>query len=171
MTKTDERISFERISASIGSLLLLWSGIEKALTVALLAQHGGQIPRGHHGIKSRIAIWSRPILAAGDGRQLQRQVCQAVVSHLEHSLDLRNLICHGLVGIGARLGPDEPEAHLIVERAKVQRQIYWTELQTMFPWMSRTPWVIKNLTDAAMAPDDASADLRLHGWRRFPLID
>ena len=36
-----ERISFESIKGTVGSMLLLWSRIEKALDVALLAQHGG----------------------------------------------------------------------------------------------------------------------------------
>ena len=171
MTMPDERISFEKISGTIGSMLFLWCGIEKALGAALLAQHRGQMPKGHHGIRSRILIWSGQILAGDDQRPLQSHVGCAVVAHLEHSLDLRNLICHGLIGVSASHTPTDPEAHLTVERARVQRKIYWGELQPMFAWMSRTPWVIEDLTDAAMTADDESANRRLHAWRRFPLID
>ena len=168
MNTPDEPINFERMS---GTILFLRCGIETALAAALLAQHGGQMPKGHHGIKSRITTWSGSVKAAGGERKLQRQVCDTVVYHLEQSLDLRNLICHGLAGISASGGLDDPEAHLIVERAKLQRKIYWSELQPMFAWMSRTPWVIENLNDAAMDPDEESAKRRLHAWRRFPLID
>ena len=40
----DERISFETIKGTVGSMLLLWARIEQALDEALLAQHGGQTP-------------------------------------------------------------------------------------------------------------------------------
>ena len=159
------------MSGAIGSKLFLWCGIEKALEVALLAQHGGQMPKGHHGIRSRILLWSSQILEVGEQRPLQRQVCGVVVSHLEQSLDLRNLICHGLIGVSASHTPNDPEAHLTVERAKVQRKIYWGDLQPMFAWMSRAPYTIEDLTAAAMTADDESANRGLYAWRRFPQIE
>jgi hypothetical protein len=75
---------------------------------------------------------------------------------------------HGLIGISALCDIDAPEAHLKVQLGEDKRILNWNQLDEMFEWMSRSRWLIGDLTDAAMESDDQRANARLLGWMNFP---
>jgi hypothetical protein len=83
---------------------------------------------------------------------------------LKEALVVRNLVCHGLVGICA----DGQSAHLHVKLGTDERLFTWNDLDEMFRWMSRTKWLISALTKAAIEGDTNRAGARLCGWKDFP---
>ncbi len=54
-----ENVSFEQIRGSLGSLLLLWSRIERAAREEVASAHDGQLPKSAYGIVNR------PLFAGG----------------------------------------------------------------------------------------------------------
>lgn len=103
-----------------------------------------------------------------DNRPLQADLCQRLVNMLKEALVIRNLVCHGLIGISAQIHLDEPEAHLNVQLGEDKRLLTWSQLDKMLRWMSRTSWLIIALTDATLDNDVERANARLLGWEYFP---
>ena len=64
--------------------------------------------------------------------------------------------------------PHDPEAHLSVELAGEKRILTWSELDEMFSWMSRVPWVIQVLTAASMEKNAQRGNDRIAGCVDFP---
>ncbi|PXW65653.1 hypothetical protein C7964_1158 [Loktanella sp. PT4BL] len=168
MPDTDQTITFDQMKGTIGSLLYLWSGIEKSLNVAIENLHGENVPRSVHGISRSIDVWSLAIKQTDQTSTLRADLCDRLVKMLKEALVIRNLVCHGLIGISARLHIDDPEAHLKVQLGDDMRLLTWHQLDEMFSWMSRTRWLIRDLTEAAIQNDPQRANDRLLSWVNFP---
>lgn len=163
-------VSFEQIQGTIGSLAWLWSGIERELEAALKELRGGPDAPPVHGISRSLEVWSTEILKREAGEGLQAALCQRLVRMLKEALVVRNLVCHGLKGIHAQSSDASSEAYLVVQLGEVQRTLPWSELQTMFAWMSRAPWLICDLTTAALSADPGRSSEQLQHWDCFPSI-
>jgi hypothetical protein len=168
LPNTGQPITFDQIKGTIGSLVFLWSGIEQSLTDSIELLHAGKKPKSAHGISRSLDVWSQAVTQRNNSRTLQANLCERLVSILEEALVIRNLVCHGLIGISAQLHFDAPEAHLKVQLGEDKRLLTWNQLDEMFKWMSRSRWLIRDLTSAAMENDDQRADAKLLGWKNFP---
>lgn len=168
MPDTDQTITFDQMKGTIGSLLYLWSGIEKSLNVAIENLHGENVPRSVHGIRRSIDVWSLAIKQTDQTSTLRADLCDRLVKMLKEALVIRNLVCHGLIGISARLHIDDPEAHLKVQLGDDMRLLTWHQLDEMFSWMSSTRSLIRDLTEAATQNDAQRANDRLLSWVNFP---
>lgn len=168
MPDTDQTITFDQMKGTIGSLLYLWSGIEKSLNVAIENLHGENVPRSVHGISRSIDVWSLAIKQTDQTSTLRADLCDRLVKMLKEALVIRNLVCHGLIGISARLHIDDPEAHLKVQLGDDMRLLTWHQLDEMFSWMSSTRSLIRDLTEAATQNDAQRANDRLLSWVNFP---
>ncbi|MBU2983275.1 hypothetical protein KO498_15825 [Lentibacter algarum] len=168
MPDTGQTITFEQMKGTTGSLVFLWSGIEQSLDEAIENLHAEKKPKSVHGISRSIDVWSLAVKQADNISILQADLCDRLVKMLKEALVIRNLVCHGLTGISARLHIDHPEAHLKVQLGEDTRILTWYQLDEMFGWMSRSRWLIKDLTEAAMANDAQPANDRLLSWEKFP---
>ncbi|WP_141104934.1 hypothetical protein [Thioclava sp. IC9] len=121
-----------------------------------------------HGIARRLALWSGQIHPRNGQRELASKLTDVLAAHLREALSVRNLVCHGLIGITAKIHPEGNEAHLTVELGDISKNLTWTELQIMFGWMSRAHWLIRDLTTASLEPDHLRAENLLLGWQAFP---
>lgn len=133
-------VSFEQIRGSLGSLLLLWSAIERAAREEVARAHDGQLPKSAHGIAAVLNAWEAAVLARKDASPLRILLASTLRAQLQDPLDIRNGVCHGLVGISAAFG-NRP-ATLTWELNGVKRSINWDELQTDFSWLSKVPFGI-----------------------------
>lgn len=166
MPLENQMITFERMKGTIGTLIFLWSGIEGELTDSVRMLCDGKVAKSAHGISRSLEMWSERVISKDDSRSLQATLCARVVELLKEALVVRNLVCHGLVGICA----DGRSAHLHVKLGTDERLLSWNDLDEMFRWMSRTKWLIGALTKAAMEGDTNRAGARLRGWKDFPGI-
>jgi len=163
-----EPVSAQDIKAAVGSMLFLWSDLERALRDALRTELFADRPEPVHQISRVLDLWSGRVGAAGPDRPLQREVCGRLRDLLGQALRVRNMICHGLVGYSAEDRGRSREAHLVVELGGERRDLGWGELQAMFAWMSRSRWVIEDLTRAALEADATAGEAFLRGWEGFP---
>lgn len=168
MQDTDQTITFDQMKGTIGSLVFLWSGIEQSLNEAIENLHTEKKPKSVHGISRSIDVWSLAVKQTDNTSTLRTDLCDRLVRMLKEALVIRNLVCHGLTGISARPHIDYPEAHLKVELGEDTRLLTWHQLDEMFSWMSRSRWLIRDLTEAAMENDAQRANNRLLGWEKFP---
>lgn len=168
MPGNDTTVTMEQMRGAVGSLLLLWSQIERELADSLDALHHDGRDKPTHGIARTLNLWSHEMQKRKGQRVLAAQLQDLVEAHLREALSVRNLVCHGLIGITARIRNADEEAHLTVELGDVTRNLSWTELQTMFEWMSRARFLIRDLTAAVLATDPLHGDKLLQGWEEFP---
>ena len=146
------------MKGTIGSLLLLWSGIEQSLNEAIENLHTEKMSKSVHGISRSIDVWSLAVKQTDNTSTLHADLCDRFVRMLKEALVIRNFVCHGLTGISARLHSGNPEAHLQVQLGEDTRLLTWHQLDEMFRWMSRSRWLIRDLTEAAMENDAQRAN-------------
>ncbi|SFN44059.1 hypothetical protein SAMN04487859_102221 [Roseovarius lutimaris] len=168
MRDTDQTITFDQMKGTIGSLVFLWSGIEQSLNESIENLHTEKKSKSVHGISRSIDVWSLAVKQTDNTSTLRTDLCDRLVRMLKEALVIRNLVCHGLTGISVRLHIDYPEAHLKVQLGEDTRLLTWKQLDEMFSWMSRSRWLIRDLTEAAMENDAQRAHNRLIRWEKFP---
>lgn len=167
MTRIDQSVSFDQMKGAIGSLVFLWSEIERALGEANLELYAGEVPKSVRGISKSLTAWSQRVKSEGEDRALQTQLCGRVMDLLAEALAVRNLVCHGLKGISVMVDDAVDEAHLTVQLDGDERILTWSELQEMFSWMSRSNFLIRSLTAAAMEANTEKAKAMLAGLENF----
>ncbi len=164
----NEFVSFDQIKGSVASLVSLWSKIEIALTQSIQKLDSGKRRKPVQGIAASLDVWSRLVDMPGEDREIQREQCRVLVAHLTNALTVRNLVCHGLVGYSSGGREGERPAHLSVHLGDDRRDLSWPELQAMFAWMSKAPWLVEALTRAAIEPDAGRAAKMLPNREHFP---
>ncbi|MBS0565178.1 MAG: hypothetical protein JSR87_12120 [Proteobacteria bacterium] len=166
-----ETVTFDQMKGVVASLLLLWANVERALATSIQTLQQGEGPKRTHGIARLLDVWSALVTQGADEQQLRRQIGQRLVDHLKESLEIRNFVAHGLRGITS--GTDEPvgEAHICAEMNGQRRVFTWQELQELFAWMSKVPWLIADLTDAATDREPERGATRLVPWKDFPAMN
>lgn len=133
---TDD-VSFEQVKASIGSLIILWSRIERAGREEITRANHGILPRSVHGIAATLSAWETSVLDRKNVEPLRALLASALRAQLKDPLDIRNGVCHGIVALSASYH-DEP-ASLSWELNETKRSLIWSELQKMFSWLSKLP--------------------------------
>lgn len=143
-----EDVTFEQIRGSLGSLLWLWSAIERAAREEVGRAHDGQLPKSAHGIAAVLNAWEAAVLGGQNAAPMRSLLASKLRARLQDPLDIRNGVCHGLVGLSAEYG-GRP-ATLTWELNDVVRSITWEELQTTFSWLSKVPSAISMISNSPM---------------------
>lgn len=143
-------VTFDQIKGAVGSLIYLWSQVERELADSIRELASDEHTKLPHGIGRSLDRWCQEIRLRTEASGTVDEICRHLVEILGEALDMRNLVCHGLIGITAHLEPRQEEASLTDELNGTTRELTWTELQRMFGWMSQATWVIRHLTNAAL---------------------
>jgi hypothetical protein len=139
-------VSFEQISGSLGSLLLLWSAIEQSARAEVARANDGQLPKSAHGIAAALIAWEAAVVGGKDPSQLRKVLASTLRAQLQNPLDVRNGVCHGLVGLSATHG--DRAASLTWELNGKRRSVTWDELQVTFSWLSKIPHAIGMISNS-----------------------
>lgn len=137
-------LTYDRLSGSLGSLLLLWARIEKSLRKEVVRAHGVLPPRAH-GIAAVLRTWEESVIRAQSPTSLGPLLATTLRSQLQSLLDVRNGLCHGLDGIS--LAHEGRPAELRWELNSEQHSITWDELQSQFRWLSKLPYAISLISN------------------------
>lgn len=140
-------VTFNQMTGAIGSLIRLWSRIERSARddVARLL---GDPPAGAHGIKAAIRTWESAVVKAQPTDTLCALLAATLRSQLQEQLDIRNGICHGLIGIMGSVG--YATAELSWELNGLKRSISWEELQSSLQWLSTIRLVFSAISNPAL---------------------
>jgi len=132
-----EDLYIEQIKASLGSLLLLWSRIERAARDEVALFYEGHLPKSAHGIAAVLNAWEATVTCRTDALPLSVLLASTLRAQLQDQLNIRNGVCHGVVGFSVAHG-DRP-ATLTWELNGERRSITLDELQATFSWLSKVP--------------------------------
>lgn len=139
----ENEVTYVRMSGALGSLLLLWSSIERETRNCLARIHGGDVPKSAFGIASALSTWEEAMKAAPYDQPLRGLLASQLRSQLQRPLEIRNGLCHGLRGIssgrttGISSGSNDCFASLTWELNGSPDSITWHELQLLFSNLDR----------------------------------
>lgn len=126
-----------QISGSLGSLLLLWAAIEREARQEVAHVNDGILPRSAFGISAVLNAWEVAVVQQHPEQAFRALLASTLRSQLQEPLNIRNGLCHGLLGASAE-HHGKPAA-LMWEINEVRRNITWEELQASFRWLSKVP--------------------------------
>jgi hypothetical protein len=139
-------VTFEKMSGSLGSLLLLWAKIERVARNEVALIHGGFLPKSAYGIAAVLNAWEAAMIAARPEVPLRALLATTLRDQPQAPLNVRNGVCHGLVDISsAYVGRP---ATFIWEINDVRCGITWGELQTAFAWLSKVTFAISMISNS-----------------------
>ena len=160
----NQNVSYDQIKGAVGSLLLLWSAIERAARDEVVRTNGGTLPKAAHGVGAALKAWEASISARRSQESFRALLASALCSQLRPSLDIRNGVCHGLVGVSA--AHSGQQAALSWEINGGKHEITWDELQAMFRWLSKVPAAISiiSVSSSQKAGSRLVDTLENHKW-------
>ena len=139
-------VTFEQMRDSLGSLLLLWGAIERQVRTEVAGLHGGCFPKSAHGIAAVLNPWETALVATAPTGSLRSLLAARLRSQLQEPLDVRNGLCHGLIGISSAY--DGKPAVLAWEINNEKHSIAWDGLQALFSWLSKVPSAISIISNS-----------------------
>lgn len=141
----EQSVSIDQIKGSLGSLLILWSSVERAIREEVSRAHGGQLPKSAHGIAAVLRAWEITMASGPLASPFRISLASSLCEELREKLVIRNGVCHGLVGISAEYA-GKP-ATLSWEFNDEKRSITWDELQSAFSWLSSVPIAVEIISN------------------------
>ena len=132
------------MSGAVGSLLLVWSRIEQSLRDEIVPATNSN-PRNLHGIGAVLTAWENQVKTTQPAASLGPCLAKALRAQLREPIEIRNGICHGLIGISAAY--DENPATLRWSLNGDKHSITWDELQALLAWLSKVPRTISMISD------------------------
>lgn len=135
-------VSIHDMRACLGSLLLLWCDIERALREEVAMQRGID-PKPGHGLAACLRDWRSGIPDTNDVGEIRGELADSFVQRLQDARAIRNGVCHGLVGYASG---SERSAHLAWRLNGEDGRISYGELQASFGWLASVPRAISVLS-------------------------
>lgn len=161
-----EPVSFIEIKGSIGSILFLWSSVERELSKGIETLDEGLAKNRVHGISRKISHWVRLQMAACAERPEHRALLLEIRKRLTLTLAIRNCIAHGLIGISADPSGHSGDASLTTEMNGEMRKLHHAELDQCMRILSHLIWAIGSLSQAAKQTDLRQAQNAYLGIRQ-----
>lgn len=122
------------MSGAVGSLLLVWAGIERSARDEVIQAHGG-LPKSAHSIAGLLRDWERTVIAGHPATSLCPLLARSLRAKLQEPLGIRNGICHRLIGVWA--AREDMTAALHWEINGEKHSISWEDLQASLSWLSK----------------------------------
>lgn len=148
-----EVIGYERIKGTVASLLFLFAEIEgearRILSRAELTERKAKM----HGAGAVLNAWKDLLQTDGTSRAYEASLALRLWEQMQGPLDVRNGICHGLIGASAERNGSA--ATLCWRVDGDVRSMTYDELQGMFAWLSKVPHAI-GMISHAVGVDDPS---------------
>lgn len=164
-------VTYERMSGSLGSLLLVWASLERTLRSEIIRAKGC-LPEGAYGAGALLRCWESVVAEKHPRGSLGELLTRTLLDQLQGPRAVRNGLCHGLVGISAADG--QVPAKLFWEINGQQGSISWDESQEQFGWLSRLPravWMISSPSLQGSANRLADTAENREWWRSEFLIN
>lgn len=140
-------VTYDRLSGSLGSLLLLWARIERSAR-AEVAHSDGSLPKSAHGIAAVLDLWKSKVVADQPATSLCPSLATVLRAELQAPLDIRNGLCHGLIGIS--MAREDMTSKLSWELKGKEQSISWEELQASFAWLSKVPHALSMISNPSL---------------------
>ena len=160
-----EPASFLEMKASVGSILFLWSSVERELAKRIENLEDGSTKNDAYTVTQKITRWEGLQRTACAERPEHQALLREVRERLTQALEIRNRIAHGLIGITADPFGQHGDARLETELNGKKRILPKTELEHSMSVLSHLIWAIGSLSEAALQKDLRRAENTYAGIR------
>ena len=140
-------ITYDKLSGSLGSLLLVWAAVEKTVRQEIIRAHG-VLPARAHGIAAALRTWESGVIESQSATSLGPLLATTLRSQMQRPLDIRNGVCHGLVGMLMETEQKPAELHWEINDEK--HSICWDDFQQQLHWLSRIPRAVSIISNLSM---------------------
>lgn len=151
------------MAGSIGSLLLVWAKIEQSARDEVVRAHGN-LPKSAYGIAALLRNWESTVIEKQPATSLCPLLAKTLCVSLNHQLEIRNGVCHGLIGISATNEDITGELHWEINNES--HSISWEDLQTSLSWLSKIHRAISIISNSSVERfgDRGIDDLENRKW-------
>lgn len=132
-----EVITYERICGTVASLLFLFAAIENEAREIVGKAAGPESLSNVFGARGTLLVWKNLLSKDCKVRPEEALLAERLWTQMQNPLDVRNGICHGLMGASANRG-DAPATLTWRVKDGTESRTY-DELQEMFAWLSKIP--------------------------------
>lgn len=146
-----DAVTCERICGTVASLLFLFARIENEAREIIGRVGGPESLSKVIGARGTLQVWKKLLLQDREVRPEEALLAERLWTQMQESLDVRNGICHGLIGASAERGGAPATLSWRVEDSIMSRT--YDELQEMFAWLSRIPQAMAMISHAVCAAD------------------
>lgn len=136
--------TYEQISQSLGSLLLVWARVEKSVRDEVVRVHD-PLPKTIRGFATLLRTWEDDVIKSQPDTSLSPLLAKAVGKKLQRLREIRNGLCHGLVGISA--ASERAPAELHWETDDKKHSICLGELRQHLDWLSALPRAVSIISN------------------------
>lgn len=151
-------VTFVEMMASVGSILFLWSSVEREISKRIEELDDGKGRNRAYTLAQKIACWESLQASICAERPEHQNLLNEVRTRLMVALELRNRITHGMVGIVADPFGHSGGAHLETELNGETRKHAHSDLQRVMLILSHMVSAIGSLSHATMQKDPRKAE-------------
>lgn len=130
-------VALTQMQAALGSLLLLWSAIEREALSRITRSDGETEKKTLIGASAILRAWKVSVTGRDLDGSFLNCLANSLCDQLQGPLAVRNGVCHGLVGVSA--SSHSVSAGLTWETAGERHRIDWDQLQIILHFLSRVP--------------------------------
>jgi hypothetical protein len=134
---------FQDIRGSIGSLIWLWSRIERCAEGIETEPASHEKTPWSRSVSGRLESWQKKMQSKAAESPFRAALARQLRSDLRKASRVRNGVCHGLSGIEGAHG-DSP-GRLIWRSGSKQESLTWAEIQVHLAWLSKIPAALEIL--------------------------
>jgi hypothetical protein len=156
-------MTYDRMAGSVGSLMLVWAKIEQSARDEVVRAHG-HLPKSAYGIAALLRIWESTVIEKQPATSLYPLLAKTLRVSLNPQLEMRNGVCHGLVGISATREGMNGELHWEINNERYSSS--WEDLQTSLSWLSKIHYAISIISNSSIERigDRGIDDLENRKW-------
>lgn len=142
---------------------MVWAKIEQSARDEVVRAHGC-LPKSAHGIAALLRKWESTVIEKQPATSLYPLLAKTLRVSLNHQLEMRNGVCHGLIGISAMREGVNGELHWEINNER--HSISWEDLQTSLSWLFKIHHAISVISNASIERfgDRGIDDLENRKW-------
>lgn len=139
------------MTGTVASLLFLFARIEGEARAIIAKVKGPECMSNVLGARATLLTWKDLILQDRERRPEEALLAEQLWAQMQGPIDVRNGICHGLVGASGEWDDNPGVLHW---RAKDgAKSMTYAELQEMFAWLSKIPQALSMISHAVLTKD------------------
>lgn len=158
-------VTLGELREAVGIYFSAWSMLERSLSSVLIEFGASEQNSQRQSISRKLNLWKQLHIDRTPERDTHHQFIAEIHSLLQNSLEVRNLLAHGITGFSALIPGRSQKASISTELNDKQRTIEYGELQRITAQTGTIASHMDRITSYALEPNkcrhsDLHAEIR-----------